>query len=698
MKRQLLVLLLLLLLLPLFGSEATAGKRAVLTGKVTDPDGRPLACVLLSVLTREPSKTSYLPPAAPPTGPDGAFVIPDLPEGRIQLHGSLPGYVQERLTVCRLGEPVHLTMRPLDGPPRGPDGKPVAGPGLFAAFQPGCDEDGKPCPPGSRDEECRPRISGRIVDAAGAPLEEARVTAVAEAFEGSSRTWGDGVFGINGLPDVPVQLTVERAGYKTLRSTIEPFSGEMHVVAVLAPEEPGVTGKVTDPEGKPIAGAEIWKDRILPEPGEEPALATVAGSDGSFEIPALTEDEGLVFCAEGFLKGWIEVVPEGRPLRVTMQPAATIRGWVLGPDGSPLSGVRVFPSRSGEEPHCFPYEEPPPCPTAAFADTDSAGSFELAPLVPGWYTLRADFPGLQNGVRKAIRADAGAVVEGVEIRLPAGVAVTGRVLDPKGAPIPNATVGALSGDGGAWIETAANGSFRVEAAAAGEVTLLLRASGFREERWSVLVPAKGLRADFTMSPGQPPIEIPDPVPDPEGASETEEVLPIHILTGRVLEPDGLPAAGVELELRRGEHENLGWHKTRGDGTFSIEAADGAYLLITRDRRFAEIRLPVHVDGGPVSGIELRLDRGARLHGRFTGLAPGEVPLVHASANKADSFRSGQVDLDGGWSVQGLAPGTWEVEASLGSSRKIRQTVEIPPGVGEMELDLDFPDPPEGVAP
>lgn len=598
-----------------------------------------------------------------------------------------------------------------------------------------------------------------------------------------------------------------------------------------------LAGSVTDPDGRPIAGARIWKEQGLPTAGDVPPPSTASRSDGSFQLAASIEGEKLVLCAEGFLKETATVARQGETLRITMQPAATIRGRVLGPDGSPLPGVRIFPQRAGEGPSCFPYEEPPPCPSGAPADSDSAGRFVLGPLLPGWYTLRADAPGLQNGVQEAIRAEAGAVVDGVEIRLPAGVAVTGRVLDPDGVPIPRVQVGALSDMGGVWTRTAADGSFRVEAAAAGEVTLFFRTPGdLVAEQRDVVVPADGLRADFTLSAGEPSLEIHGRVLDPEGTpvegalvsldavrvhsswdgsfvlrspgkphpsrpieiavekggfarsrtfvvpagarvpsvtiylekgatiagrvlgltgreenpvqvlltlpgenesrlsvpvdaaerfrlgpvasgtwrvlaetwgidwtvekqvtiepGQTEvlvdlEVPPVHTVSGRVLDPNGQPAAGIQLELRAAEYKTSGWQTTGADGTFSIQTTDGAYRLIAQDERFAEVSQPVRVDGGPVEGLELQMDHGTRLQGRFSGLAPGEVPVVHASANKTSSFRTGQVDLDGGWTIQGLAPGTWEVHVSRGLRPLTRRTIEIPPGVTDMELDLDF---------
>jgi protocatechuate 3,4-dioxygenase beta subunit len=592
-----------------------------------------------------------------------------------------------------------------------------------------------------------------------------------------ARTGRAGRFRFRDLPKGRLDLTIHHPDHVRLWVE-EPVEGGVagRLGRYVLRRGARLTGTVTDPNGRPITGARIWKEQGLPTAGDVPPPVTVSRSDGSFQLAASTEGERLVLCAEGFLKGQAEAWPAHEPLRVTLQPAATIRGRVLGPDGSPLSGVWIVPSRAGEGPSCLPYQEPPPCPTGVAAPSDSAGRFVLGPLLPGWYTLRSDAPGLPEAVVRAIRAEAGAAVDGVEVRLPAGVAVAeragdpdggppveiqGRVLDPEGIPLEGALVALQS----RRVHSSPDGSFLLRAPEEqnptfpAEITVVK--SGFARSR--TIVPLAGSRvhrATIRLEKGatiagrvlgltgreEQPVTVSLTLPnendnllsarvDAAGwfrlgpvasgiwrvLAETDDVdwtverevtiepgqtearvdleaPPVHLVSGRVLDPDGRPAAAIQLELRAGEHGSRGWQTTGADGTFSIKATDGTYRLITRDERFAEVGQPVRVDGSPVDGIELRMDRGTRLHGRFSGLAPGEVPVVHASANKASSFRNGQVDLDGGWSLPGLAPGTWAVEASLGSRRTIRRTIEIPAGVTEMEIDLDLPGPPEKAEP
>jgi protocatechuate 3,4-dioxygenase beta subunit len=830
--------LLFLLLAALPGQAAAwAVEPPALHVQVVDGKGRPVAGAEVRAATTskeiEPDKEAQETVVSARTSPAGTAILSGLPADRTTwVLVEKPGFTPEaRGMVLSAGGQERKLLIPLQ-------------PGGVAVGQV-VDEKGRP-------------VAGAEVELAGdpfgIPLDDADLHPDPELLRRSSlpsilrekarfeaRTGRAGRFRFRDLPKGPLHLTIRHPGYVRL-PVEDPVEGGVagRLGRYVLRRGALVTGTVTDPAGRPIAGARIWRAQGLPTTGDVPPPATATRSDGSFRLPASAEGEGLVLCAEGFLKEVATAFQPDEPLRVTMQPAATLRGQVLGPDGSPLSGAWVVPDRAGEGPYCIPYQEPPPCATGIPVTTDAAGRFVLGPLLPGWYRLRAEAAGLPEGRTALIRAEAGGLIEELEIRLQSGVAITGRVTDPEGSPISRVTVVALSEEGFSEAETTAEGSFRVAAARAGEeVTVIFRAGGYEEEQRDIQVPPGGGRIDVTLAPSERSIEIRGHVLDPEGApvegalvalqsrrvhsssdgsfvlrspeeqnptfpaeitvekagfarsrtflrlagspvhrvairlekgamiagrvlglngreeepvqvlltlpgenesrlsapvdaaerfrlgpvasgiwrlladtdigwtaeklvtiepGQTEvlvdlEVPPVHVVSGRVLGPDGRPAAGIQLELRVGEYETRGWQKTGADGTFSIRTTDGAYRLITRDERFAEVEQPVRVDGGAVTGIELRLDPGSRLIGRFDSLAPGEVPWLYAHASHVSASRSGQVDLDGNWSIHGLTPGTWEVKASLGP-RELRRTIEIPPGVTEIELDLDFAQAPQ----
>ena len=343
MRKQLFVLLPLALF-----SQAAAARPPVLAGTVTDPDGRPLAGVMVSVETPFDSPLSVSPPAGPPTGQDGSFAIPGLPPVRLRVRGYLRGYLTESVTVCRRGEPVHLMLHPLDGTPRGPDGRPVKGPGLVAAVEAGCDEAGHPCPadPGADAPGCRRTISGWAFDGTtGAPLGQASVYAVGmDEVEQHSPTLDDGFFAFDMLPPGPVRLTIRSAGYKTLRSTIEPFSGELRLTAVLARDEScncvplPLSGRVTGPDGAPVERA--WIDAT-------DTRGVMSGADGSFELhPRSREPVTIWTHKDGFILSKIKVNPavdRVDAIEIRLECGTVVKGRLLGLRRGELAYIRAEP-------------------------------------------------------------------------------------------------------------------------------------------------------------------------------------------------------------------------------------------------------------------------------------------------------------------------------------------------------------------
>ncbi len=96
-----------------------------------------------------------------------------------------------------------------------------------------------------------------------------------------------------------------------------------------------------------------------------------------------------------------------------------------------------------------------------------------------------------------------------------------------------------------------------------------------------------------------------------------------------------------------------------------------------------------VEGGPVTGLELRLDKAAEIRGRILGLAPGErAEAVWASAGANAGRREGQLDQEGGFVIPGLPPGDWTVTV-LHGGREISQSLHVGPDQETEWIDLDL---------
>jgi hypothetical protein len=594
---------------------------------------------------------------------------------------------------------------------------------------------------------------GRVVDEAGRPVAGAEVEIEGSPFDlwteklpafvrdlgtQRTRTGPAGRFRIHDLPEGEFALTIRHPSFV-------PFQGDRPIQGgwsgslgrfVLRRGET-LRGLVTDPEGRPIAGLPLWANT---EQEELPPPSAITGPDGTFEIPHLPPGElELLTCGPGYVPQSVTVRFLDEPFFLTLQPAATLRGQVLGPEGRPQEGVSVFTKQGLViRPGVLSPWRLRLCDSNLSAKTDAEGRFEIGPLAPGWYD----------------RAPAGEPVEGIEIRLQretgeedaaAGkekeselLPVRGRVVGPDGAPVERVQV--LADSGTAW--SLADGSFDLRLslrdtvltaskpgfaqfqeqidpteASAGKIEIRLergatvdgRVLGLtdeeRERPATISLGGSGLslyaflRSDATFQirdvpPGTWDVAVwtsrrvaeTTLVVQP-GQSEVSldvELAEAYTVTGEVLDELGAPVGGADLRIWGGHSEIQAG--TRANGRFTLLLADGDFQITVEKKGFHRAELKLQVDGGPVDGLEVRLVPSATLRGRLFGLGPGEVPQISV---QGATVLPGEVELDR-YSVSGLGPGTWTIEATLVKAQRVlRRTIEIPPGGMEMELDMDF---------
>jgi RNA polymerase sigma factor (sigma-70 family) len=240
-----------------------------------------------------------------------------------------------------------------------------------------------------------------------------------------------------------------------------------------------VEGRVTDKvTGKPVRAHIEYRpsgdnprqkdaanfERFPSLPGE--LYSTRA--DGSFRVAALPGPGTITargpygeYVGDG--NAPVNPRPDGEPVRcqIVLDPGRTVTGTIVGPDGEPLDGVRVFNLKTAH------FWTPRPLETAAFrlSALDQGGSRSLV------------FLHLDKRLVKALELQ-GNAQDPLVVRLEPAGAVTGRLVDEYGQPRPgvNLLIHFVRKDKGYVaehllhrIKTDAEGRFRVEGLAPGVV-------------------------------------------------------------------------------------------------------------------------------------------------------------------------------------------------------------------------------------
>ena len=267
-----------------------------------------------------------------------------------------------------------------------------------------------------------------------------------------------GRFVLRDLPAVRLDIHARSTGFAPLVVRgVELPPGRRPVDLGTLMLEPGVTirGSVADPEGQPIAGAEVWRTPAdqgtrLGHVHQDAAADTRTGEDGRFELVDLAPGTRLDLAvdADGFLPARVRGVeaPTAEPVVLLLRPAASVRGRVENADGEPVAGAEVNARLVSEA-------------VENFGDmsvvTDDAGRFALADLMPGAVAIEAWAQGYQPSEPEALELEARQEIEDVVLVLEPGAVLEGFVSTLDGDPVAGARVlvgraAATAGDDGAY--------------------------------------------------------------------------------------------------------------------------------------------------------------------------------------------------------------------------------------------------------
>lgn len=531
--------------------------------------------------------------------------------------------------------------------------------------------------------------SGVVVDEAGRPVAGAEILATytmspallnrMSAYQsgGLARSNESGRFRLVPLAsDIAYELKVKKPGFAPAQVELPAREAGQPAQDLRIVLRAGRTafGLVTDGQRQPVAGARVTLQPSAPAGLSARRLSSrnppdrfegITDSAGRFEVaslPAGTYD--VTVRGQGFAPLTVPglALPEGAGRTdlgtVVLSPGAAIRGLVTDLEGKPVEGaeVRVKAAERSLLPSSTRQRDPGP----ADAITAQDGTFLVADRAPGEsLDLTVTHP------RYGTESAPGVVVpteEPVRVVLKPVARVAGRVTDPDGKPVPEATVllselrsesfGGLSSMLPAGLPrrttTDEKGAFEIERVAPGPIQI--RAQAPRRQRAQI----EGLE----VKPGR-------------DLTNVEIVLaPGGTVEGRVLSPEGRPVPNARVSVAEpGSDAFSAFSRVRattdGDGRYRLDGVPpGPQTLEATAEGYRRGVRDVEVTA-ETRTIDFELERGLEVSGRVVDDAGHPVPsaqvMLVAGRNFFDALRAIS-GADGAFRIPGVQDGTYSLSA------------------------------------
>jgi protocatechuate 3,4-dioxygenase beta subunit len=592
-------------------------------GRVRDREGSGIAGATVDATLREsgaPSEREAV------SEEDGKFLVGGLGAGRYDVSAAASGYATAYATATAGGEALDLRLEPGG------------------------------------------QIAGRVVDADGAPVEAAQVSAEDASeprgpgrFFGGRADEGDGRFVLRDVAAGTYSLAV-RAGTRgeASMSGVRVAAGRTTDVGPITLGRGGIVqGVVVDAEGNGIPGATVNAERDANR--RRGQVETQTSSTGLFELqgvpvgPAYVTARHPAYASRPPVATTVDPDKEPVPVRIVLARGGRLEGRALFRDGRAFAGGRVSVYAIEARGAGMRWE------TAAIAPD---GSFVMDHVSPGrtMAALMAFTPaspmvtGGGGNILTSVASREVEVREGETATVDLSVhdvVVAGHV-SRGGQPEPGVLVSVMSVQGASvmtWV-----GPTAARAVAPGPPPLAATTRDDGGYELLVFTPGRAhveMQGSGQSHPGRE-VEIPD-----VDRFELDLEIGGATVSGIVVDRDGgspVPEASVGLTTKEGDGRG-GSSETGPDGRFTIAAEPGEYQLgaRARDRRPASQALSVGPSG--VADLRIEMDRGLEIRGRLldaTGRpAPGFLVLVTA----ADAEGSGHANSgpDGSFGIGGLAP-------------------------------------------
>ncbi len=516
-------------------------------------------------------------------------------------------------------------------------------------------------------------VTGRVVDAAGRPIEGATVELgdgfTSDDLAGTPRTattGADGGYSFDAVARGRHHLLVRKASFTVARRfiRIDPQTASDRGATVVLFAARRVAGRVVDASGEPIADARLVAfDETLLDRFEWPETAT--GSDGRFTLDGVPTcrvwlDVVAFGCAKqrvGPVVAGSAALAEFGDIVLVAEPRATLDLRAFDAAGEPLRDGRLGFTLLGEEDTEFSYFRMPK--SLEQITLPSNGHLVTDQLPNGSYQFQVWSPTSRFDPYRfdaTLASGATTVIEQRAAFTQGAARVHGTLRDSMGAPLADRVVAlaATSWSDPIRVTTSADGSFEAPApCAAGS-----RLSTWIEDEDEVLV---GSAAPYAV------VEATCNPSAPLALTATDAAA----LRGVIVHDDGTPVLGARLEaapVGATGDDDMPQTTTDLDGAFEFRGlapSERAVCLRVACGELAKfVTLPDEhelVAGATVAGLRIVLPRLASIAGRVVDPdgAPitGAIVACHDGSNPLQTVSA----ADGSFRFARVAPGSFDVD-------------------------------------
>jgi uncharacterized GH25 family protein len=554
------------------------------------------------------------------SGPDGAFRVTDLTPGQMMLNISKQeSFIQEMRSVSAPTKDLIIEL-----------------------------------PPGGR-------ITGRVLDKNSHQPVTSFMAGVTTSRGGGGMmvmmppmqkqfTSDDGSFALEGVKPGMTEVVVNAPGYTTARvPNIEVEDGKTAPdVEVDVETGARLTGRVTGPDGSPLAGVSVRSDamaggRVMRFDMTDNSATT--DPSGEYTIDTLDAGEKtFTFSRSGYTAQQKTVtIAGGKDSRLDVQMSSGMRatGSVVTDSGTPIPDATVRAMSASE------------MDGGRSGRSDANGAFTIEGLAPGHYTFNAAKSGYSAGtVRDVDIATSGPV----RIVLKNGGVITGHVNGLTAQELEQTTVSANGAGGGggpmggSTAPVDSGGNFRIEGAPSGTVRISARTGA--------------MFGGSSKSAAPKTVEL-----EPGGTAQVDiDFKSSTVIRGRVTRNGAaVPNAQVMFLPRGAKSQTSASGSADADGRYELSGLDdGTYTVQAMDmERLNPFATQYEVHGSGTFDITIKT---VTLRGHVVDagdarvLAEASVELRPSTGATVFGGRGAQTDASGNFVIENLAAGTYQITA------------------------------------